>query len=100
MKPERTTNWFPYLYAIMVMIGVQFLAMLYLVGRIENELNYLKFEIRGIQAPVRNEVVTVTFGMEDEVDPFGIGGGYGDGGRDPKLFTVFNGRLYEMKEMR
>jgi len=93
------SNFFPYLYAIMVMIVVQFLAMLYLVGRVETQIDYLRGAVNRLKMPIRNEVVTVTFGMEDEGDS-GIGGGYGDGRRDPRLFTVFGGNLYEMRKMR
>ena len=99
MRQERPPNLFPYLYVIMVMIVVQFLAMLYVVGRVETQMSYLRGAVDRLKVPIRNEVVTVTFGMEDEGDP-GIGGGYGDGKRDPRLFTVFAGKLYEMKEMR
>jgi len=99
MKTERATNWFPYLYAIMVLIVIQFLAMLWLVGSIEIQMDYLRGAVNRLKVPVRNEVVTVTFGMEDEGDP-GIGGGYGDGRRDPRLLTVFQGNLYEMRRVK
>ena len=94
MKTERATNWFPYLYAIMVLIVIQFLAMLWLVGSIETELGYLRAAITNLRTPRRNEVVKVTFGLNQ------IGGEYNPNDREDRLFTVFGGNLYEMRRVR
>ena len=74
MRQERPINFFPYLYAIMVMIVVQFLAMLYLVGRIETQMSYLRGAVDRLKMPVRNEVVTV----------------------GNRMVTTMNGELYEV----
>ena len=87
-------NPFPYLYAIMVLIVIQFLAMLYVVGRVEIQVDYLRGAVNGLKMPVRNEVVTVTFGLNQ------IGGEYNPSDREDRLFTVFGGNLYEMRRAK
>ena len=93
-NPSNHINPFPYLYAIMVLITIQFLAMLYLVGRVETQIDYLRGAVNGLKMPVRNEVVTVTFGLNE------IGGEFNPNSIDAKLFTVFRGSLYEMRKVR
>jgi len=87
-------NPFPYFYVIMVMIVVQFFAMLWLVGDISQELIYLRASVNEIKRPIRNEVVTVTFGLNE------TGGEYNPNNVEGRLFTVFGGKLYEMREMK
>ncbi len=71
MKKE---NWFPYLYAIMGMIVIQFLTMLWLVGDIAIQVDNLRGAVDRLKQPVKNQVVTV----------------------DGRLFTTLNGKIYEM----
>jgi len=79
----KTPTW---LLFISILLTIQFLAMLYLIGRIENQLEDIKFDIRAIQRPVRNEVVTVAFKEERRVHK--------------RFFTIFGGNLYEMRRVQ
>ncbi len=95
MKKE---NWFPYLYAIIGMIAIQFLTTFYLVGRLQGEMEYLRASVNQLRAPVRNEVVRVRFGLGDKYTGSRVlnQANHRDTIKETKLLTVFKGKLYEM----
>ena len=66
------------LIGIMVMVTVQFLAMLWLIGGISNQIIYLNDSVKRLKLPVRNAIVTVAFAKET------------------KMFTVLGNKLYSV----